>query len=208
MNSIENVSRRGFLKVAGIASGSFVLGMNLPLATAQAKSSTSALSHELNFFVSIASDSMVTLVCHRSEMGQGIRTSVPQIIAEELEADWQKVSVVQAKADQKYGSQGTAGSASIRNHFTSIRQIGAVARDMLEQAAANIWQVGRSSVKAQKHFVVHTSTGEKISFGELASHAAKLTPPDSKTITLKNNSDFSLIGKDVKLVDLDEIVAG
>ncbi len=208
MRSIENVSRRGFLKVAGIASGSFVLGMNLPFATAQAKSSTSALSHELNFFVSIASDSMVTLVCHRSEMGQGIRTSVPQIIAEELEADWQKVSVVQAKADKKYGSQGTAGSASIRNHFTSIRQIGAVARDMLEQAAANIWQVERSAVKAQKHFVVHTTTGEKISFGELASHAAKLTPPDSKTVTLKNNADFSLIGKDVKLVDLDDIVAG
>jgi isoquinoline 1-oxidoreductase beta subunit len=206
MKSIENVSRRGFLKVAGIASSSFVLGMSLPLA--QAKSASNASSHELNFFVSIASDSMVTLVCHRSEMGQGIRTSVPQIIAEELEADWQKVSVIQAKADKKYGSQGTAGSASIRNHFTSIRQIGAVARDMLEQAAANIWKVERNTVKAQKHFVVHTATGEKISFGELASHAAKLTPPDSKTIKLKSNSDFSLIGKDVKLVDLDDIVAG
>jgi len=208
MNSIENVSRRGFLKVAGITSGTFVLGMNLPIASAQGKSSTGDLSHELNFFVSIASDSMVTLVCHRSEMGQGIRTSVPQIIAEELEADWQKVTVVQAKADAKYGSQGTAGSASIRNHFTSIRQIGAVARDMLEQAAANIWQVQRNTVKAEKHFVVHTATGEKISFGELASHAAKLTPPDSKKVTLKNSADFSLIGKDVKLVDLDNIVAG
>ncbi|ALO33486.1 xanthine dehydrogenase [Colwellia sp. MT41] len=208
MNSIKNVSRRSFLKVAGISTGAFVLGINLPLASAQTKSSSSTLSHELNFFVSIASDSMVTLVCHRSEMGQGIRTSVPQIIAEELEADWQKVIVVQAKADAKYGSQGTAGSASIRNHFTSIRQIGAVAREMLEQAAANIWQVQRSAVKAQQHFVVHNATGEKISFGELASHAAKLTPPDSKTIKLKANRDFSLIGKDVKLTDLDDIVAG
>ena len=208
MNVIENVSRRGFLKVAGISSGTFVLGMTLPLSPAQAKSATAALNHELNFFVSIASDSMVTLVCHRSEMGQGIRTSVPQIIAEELAADWHKVSVVQAKADAKYGSQGTAGSASIRSHFTSIRQIGAVAREMLEQAAANIWQVQRSTVKAEKHFVVHTATGEKISFGELASHAAKLPPPESKTIGLKKNADFSLIGKDVKLVDLDDIVAG
>jgi isoquinoline 1-oxidoreductase beta subunit len=130
MNSIENVSRRGFLKVVGITSGTFVLGMSLPINATQVKSTTKALSHELNFFVSIASDSLVTLVCHRSEMGQGIRTSVPQIIAEELEADWQKVSVVQAKANTKYGSQGTAGSASIRNHFTSIRQIGAVAREM------------------------------------------------------------------------------
>ncbi|HBY86136.1 MAG TPA: xanthine dehydrogenase family protein molybdopterin-binding subunit, partial [Colwellia sp.] len=208
MNAIENVSRRGFLKVAGITSGTFVLGMNLPIASAQAKSSAAGLSHELNFFVSIASDSMVTLVCHRSEMGQGIRTSVPQIIAEELEADWQKVNVVQAKADAKYGSQGTAGSASIRSHFTSIRQIGAVARDMLEQAAANIWQVQRNSVEAKNHYVVHTATGEKISFGELASHAAKLTPPDSSKVKLKNSADFSLIGKDVKLVDLDNIVAG
>jgi len=79
---------------------------------------------------------------------------------------------------------------------------------MLEQAAANIWKVDPSAIKAEKHFVVHTATGQKISFGELASHAAKLTPPDSKTIKLKSNSDFSLIGKDVKLVDLDDIVAG
>ena len=208
MNSIENISRRGFLKVSGITSGTFVLGMTLPINATQVKSAKTALSHQLNFFVSIASDSLVTLVCHRSEMGQGIRTSVPQIIAEELEADWQKIRVVQAKADSKYGSQGTAGSASIRNHFTSIRQIGAVARELLEQAAANIWQVQRSSVKAEKHFVIHTSTGEKISFGELASHAAKLTPPDEKKVKLKNNVDFSLIGKDVKLIDLDDIVAG
>jgi isoquinoline 1-oxidoreductase beta subunit len=206
MKAIENVSRRGFLKVAGIASGSFVLGMNIPLV--QAKASLKLAAHELNFFVSIANDSTVTLVCHRSEMGQGIRTSVPQIIAEELEANWQQVNVVQAKADTKYGSQGTGGSASIRNHFTSIRQIGAVARHMLEQAAANIWQVELNAVKARQHFVVHTATGEKISFGELASHAAKLTPPENDKVKLKNNADFSLIGKDVELVDLDDIVAG
>ncbi len=206
MKAIENVSRRGFLKAVGIASGSFVLGIKLPLA--HAKTSLKSTFHQLNFFVSIANDSTVTLVCHRSEMGQGIRTSVPQIIAEELEANWQQVNVVQAKADTKYGSQGTGGSASIRNHFTSIRQIGAVARHMLEQAAANIWQVELSAVKAKQHFVVHTATGEKISFGELASHAAKLTPPENDKVKLKNNADFSLIGKDVELVDLDDIVAG
>ena len=206
MKAIENVSRRGFLKAVGIASGSFVLGIKLPLA--HAKTSLKSTFHQLNFFVSIANDSTVTLVCHRSELGQGNRTSVPQIIAEELEANWQQVNVVQAKADTKYGSQGTGGSASIRNHFTNIRQIGAVARHMLEQAAANIWQVELSAVKAQQHFVVHTATGEKISFGELASHAAKLTPPENDKVKLKNNADFSLIGKDVELVDLDDIVAG
>jgi len=205
MKNIENVSRRDFLKLSGITASSFMLGVNLPISKAQAHDD---LAHELNFFVSIESTGEVTLVCHRSEMGQGIRTSVPQIIADELEANWSKISVVQAKADKKYGSQGTAGSASIRNYFTTIRQVGAVARDMLEQAAANIWQVNISQVQAKNHFVHHKATGQKIGFGELSKHAAKLTPPDQKDVKLKSNSDFSLIGKDVKQVDLDTIVAG
>ena len=205
MKNIENVSRRDFLKLSGISATAFMLGVNLPLSKVQAEE---AGNHELNFFVSLDGNGDVTLVCHRSEMGQGIRTSVPQIIADELEADWSKISVVQAKADRKYGSQGTAGSASIRNYFTTIRQTGAVARDMLEQAAANIWQVDKSSVQAKQHYIHHKKTGQKIGFGELAKHAAKLTPPDPKTIKLKANADFSLIGKDVKQVDLDNIVEG
>jgi len=205
MKNIENVSRRDFLKLSGITASSFMLGVNLPISKAQAHDD---LAHELNFFVSIESTGEVTLVCHRSEMGQGIRTSVPQIIADELEANWSQISVVQAKADKKYGSQGTAGSASIRNYFTTIRQVGAVARDMLEQAAANIWQVNISQVQAKNHYVHHKATGQKIGFGELSKHAAKLTPPDQKDVKLKSNSDFSLIGKDVKQVDLDTIVAG
>ncbi|WP_042145585.1 MULTISPECIES: molybdopterin cofactor-binding domain-containing protein [unclassified Pseudoalteromonas] len=205
MKNIENVSRRDFLKLSGISATAFMLGVNLPLSKVQAEE---VGNHELNFFVSLDSNGDVTLVCHRSEMGQGIRTSVPQIIADELEADWNKISVVQAKADRKYGSQGTAGSASIRNYFTTIRQTGAVARDMLEQAAANIWQVDKSAVQAKQHYIHHKTTGQKIGFGELAKHAAKLTPPDPKTIKLKANTDFSLIGKDVKQVDLDNIVEG
>lgn len=209
MTAIKNVSRRGFLKLAGISSGGFVLGMSLPITQVLAGTkNTLAAAHELNFFVSITSDGLVDLVCHRSEMGQGIRTSVPQIIAEELGADWDKINVVQAQADKKYGSQGTAGSASIRNHFTSIRQMGAIARDMLEQAAATIWQVDKSQLQAKNHHVVHNTTGQKISFGELAKHAAKLTPPKAEQVKLKAIADFSLIGKDVKLTDLDDIVAG
>ena len=211
MSIIENVSRRSFLKAAGISSSAFVLGMNLPFSAtqaAQSAQSTTGLAHELNFFVSIANDGIVTLVCHRSEMGQGIRTSVPQIIAEELGADWSKVKVIQAQGDAKYGSQSTGGSASIRIHFTTIRQMGAIARDMLAQAAANIWQVDKSQVHAKNHHIVHSKTGQKISFAELAKHAAKLTPPKAEQVKLKAVADFSLIGKDVKLVDLDEIVAG
>ncbi|SFB96464.1 xanthine dehydrogenase family protein molybdopterin-binding subunit [Pseudoalteromonas denitrificans] len=207
MKNIQNVSRRQFLKLSGITASSFVLGISLPLSKAVANEKSTDF-HELNFFVSIKENGDISLICHRSEMGQGIRTSVPQIIADELEANWSKVSVVQAKADKKYGSQGTAGSASIRNHFTTIRKMGAIARDMLEQAAANIWQVDKSQVSAKNHYVHHNATGQKISFGELAKVAAKLPLPDIKTIKLKSNNDFSLIGKDVKLVDLDNIVAG
>jgi len=209
MTTIKNVSRRSFLKLAGISSSSFVLGMNLPITQVLAGTQgTLATAHELNFFVSIANDGLVNLICHRSEMGQGIRTSVPQIIAEELGADWDKVNVVQAQGDAKYGPQSTGGSASIRNHFTTIRQMGAIARDMLEQAAANIWQVDKAQVQARNHHVIHIKTQQKISFAELAKHAAKLTPPKSEEVKLKAITDFSLIGKDVKLVDLDDIVAG
>ncbi|GAA0817355.1 molybdopterin-dependent oxidoreductase [Colwellia asteriadis] len=207
MTAIENVSRRNFIKAAGITSGGFILGINLPL-SAKTLDPAKAAASTLNFFVSIANDGIVSIVCHRSEMGQGIRTSVPQIIADELGANWDKVNVVQAKADAKYGSQGTAGSASIRSHFTTIRQMGAIARDMLEQAAASIWQVDKSAVKAGNHVVTHSATGQQISFAELAPHAAKLTPLDAKNVTLKNTTDFSLIGKDVSLTDLNEIVAG
>ncbi|TPH16409.1 xanthine dehydrogenase family protein molybdopterin-binding subunit [Litorilituus lipolyticus] len=205
MKIIENVSRRNFIKLAGITAGSFALGVHLPLTKAQANT---LAEHQINFFISFNDLGDVSIICHRSEMGQGIRTSIPQIIADELGADWNKVSVVQAKADAKYGPQGTAGSASIRSHFTTIRQVGAAAREMLEQAAANIWQVNKSAVSAKKHFVYHNKTGEKITFGELAKHAAKLTAPDVNTITLKSQHNFSLIGKNVKQVDLDNIVTG
>ncbi len=202
---IENVSRRNFIKLLGLGGSALVLGMNMPVS---ANKLDANIAHELNFFVSIDTAGEVTIVCHRSEMGQGIRTSVPQIIADELGATWDKVKVVQAKADRKYGSQGTAGSASIRSHFTTIRQMGAMARDMLEQAAANMWQVEKPAVKAQNHFVVHLTTGKKLSFAELAASAAKLPVPNSDSVKLKSAKEFSLIGKDVKQIDLDTIVAG
>lgn len=205
INNIKNVSRRDFLKISGVTTSVFALGINLPFAKLNAAELD---EHELNFFVSIAKDGQVTIVNHRSEMGQGIKTSVPQIIADELEAAWSKVSVIQAKGDAKYGPQSTGGSASIRNYFTYIRQMGAVARDMLEQAAANVWKINKSQVKAKNHFVVNQLNGKKISYGDLAIHAAKLETPNKEKVKLKAIKDFSLIGKDVKLVDLDLMVAG
>jgi len=206
--SVENVSRRRFIKSLGLGSGVLVLGVTLPLShSAIAQEASSELA--LNFFVSLDASGAITIVCHRSEMGQGIRTSVPQIIADEMCANWEDVTVVQAPADRaKYGSQGTAGSASIRSHFKTIRTIGATARYMLEQAAANTWKVELSQVSANSGFVTNKATGKKLSFGQLAAIAAKVPKIDNSKIVLKSLDEFSLIGKDVKLTDLDDIVAG
>ena len=211
--AIENVSRRTFLKQLGLGTTSLVLATSLPglspmLAQAADSAGKSKANFALNFFVGIDRDGKTSIVCHRSEMGQGIRTSMPQIVADELEADWSQVYVVQGKADKRYGPQGTAGSASIRQHYMKMRKVGAAARQMLEQAAADIWQTDRANVNADSHFVINKLTGKKLSYGELAEAASKLTPPDNKSVKLKNNAEFKLIGKEVKLFDQDDIIAG
>lgn len=206
-DAVENVSRRRFIQGLGLSSSAFVLGVTIPLPSMAANKKDTQIP--LNFFVSLDSQGAITIVCHRSEMGQGIRTSVPQIIADEMCANWQHVSVTQAPADRdKYGSQGTAGSASIRSHFKTIRTIGATARYMLEQAGAEVWAIDKSQVNADNGFVINKNNGKKLSFGELASIAAKVPAPAADKITLKEIKDFSLIGRDVKLSDLEDIVAG
>ena len=208
MNSIINISRRNFLNSMGLGGGAFVLGVGLPGISLASSLANSPSPKSLGYFVSIAADGAVDIICHRSEMGQGIITSVPQIIADELGADWSRVTAIQGKADPKYGDQSTGGSASIRNFFPHIRQMGAVARDMLEQAAANTWEVDKSDVKAVNHYVVHTKSGKKLGFGELAEKAASLPMPDPKTVKLKPEAEFTIIGKDVKLQGQEDIVRG
>ncbi|GLS82702.1 xanthine dehydrogenase family protein molybdopterin-binding subunit [Paraferrimonas haliotis] len=207
--SVTNVSRRQFLKGLGLSSSALVLGCTIPgfatLANAAERSDTEL--HELNVFVSISKDGTTEIVCHRAEMGQGIRTSVPQIIAEELEADWQRVTMRQGLADKRYGAQGTAGSTSIRSHFNELRRLGAAARLMLEQAAAQRWQVSTEQVRASEHKILGPN-GLSADFGELAQAASLLAQPQPEQITLKAAADFRLIGKEVKLFDLDDIVAG
>ena len=212
---IENVSRRTFLKQLGFGSTSLVLATTLPglsplmaAETSHVDSIKNKAKFGLNFFVAIDSDGKTSIVCHRSEMGQGIRTSVPQIVADELEADWSQVYVVQGKADKRYGAQGTAGSASIRKQYMKMRKVGAAARHMLEQAAADFWQIDKSNVTAEQHKVINKITGKSLGFGELAELAAKLPAPENKQVKLKTNSEFKLIGKEVKLFDQDEIIAG
>lgn len=213
--AVENVSRRAFLKQIGIGSSALVLAAFIPgMGSAFAKEMTpeqlaeTPALHQLNLFVSINPDDTTSIVCHRCEMGQGIRTSIPQIIADELEAKWDLVDVIQGKADKSYGPQGTAGSTSIRNQFVDLRKIGAAAKQMLEQAAAAKWQVPVSEVVALEHKVTHKASGKSLRFGELAEAAAKLDAPKDDQIKLKDNAKFNFIGKEVRLFDHDKIVAG
>jgi len=216
MSVFKKLNRREFLSLTGRASGALVLGTSLAgCSTAQdtTKSKLAAVnpvstSSQLGVFVNIDSSGDIDVICHRAEMGQGILTSVPQIIAEELGADWSRITAVLGSADTKYGNQSTGGSASIRTHMSHVRQMGAIARDMLEQAAANAWSVDKNSVKAEQHKVVHMASGRSLGFGELAPAAAKLPVPEADSVTLKDINDFTLIGTDVALQGLEEIVSG
>ena len=161
-------------------------------------------------FVSIGADGLVSVVCHRSEMGQGVRTSIPMIVADELEADLKRVRVVQAPGDHAtYGNQNTDGSRSIRHSGDALRRVGAAARAMLESAAAAKWNVLASEVQAQNHQLVHLPTGRKMDFGEVALAAAKLPVPESRSVKLKLPSEFRYIGKaNIRLIDGSDIVRG
>ena len=161
-------------------------------------------------FVAIGEDGLVTVVVHRSEMGQGIRTGLPIVIADELEADWSKVRVTQAPGDEeKFGNQDTDGSRSMRHHFDPMRRVGAAARTMLEAAAAASWNVPVSSVRAVNHEVIHEQSGRRLGYGALAGAAAKLPVPARETLRLKNPSQFRYIGKEnIALLDSSDIYHG
>jgi isoquinoline 1-oxidoreductase subunit beta len=212
---VENVSRRSILKGLGIAAG-FVLAVPVMSRQAMAAYSTgaAAMPHgtvvDPRVFVAIASDGTVTILAHRAEMGTGIRTSLPMVVADEMEADWSRVRVQQAHGDEvKFGNQDTDGSRSTRHYLIPMRQIGASARAMLEAAAAKRWGVPVSQVKAVNHEVVHSASGRRLGFGELAADAAAQPVPDIAGLKLKDPKDFRYIGKgQVSIVDLRDITTG
>ncbi len=213
---LANVSRRGFLQGA-TALGGLVLALGWPSASRGADAPKYGADGMPNgwvddplVFVSIAEDGTVSVVCHRSEMGQGVRTGMPMIVADELEADWKRVRVVQATGDEKrYGNQDTDGSRSTRHFFEPMRRCGAAARTMLEAAAAARWKVPIGEVEARNHEVVHRPTGRRAGYGSLAKAAAALPVPARDTVRLKDPSKFRYIGKgQLKLVDGRDIVTG
>ena len=207
-NTVENavlrkIDRRTFLKATGITATGIVLGLQMGCSP-----SKPGVPFSPNVYLTINSDGSVTIVAHRQEMGTGIRTGLPMIVADELEADWKKVKLVQAVGDEKkFGNQNTDGSFSVRTFFEPMRKAGASARMMLEQAAAAKWKVEVSECKAINHEVVHSS-GKKIGFGELTGEAAKLTAPKDEAIVLKKKADWKYIGKHMNLYDVPDIVKG
>jgi len=152
----------------------------------------------------------VTIVAHRSEMGTGIRTGLPMVLADELEADWTRVKVIQAQGDPKYGDQNTDGSRSMRQFYQPMREAGASARQMLEAAAAHMWSVDVNDCRARNHMVVHVATGRQSSFGDLAKVAATLEvpPADHLELRFKPASERRYVGKPIPIVDLNDIVRG
>jgi isoquinoline 1-oxidoreductase beta subunit len=214
--TITNVSRRRVLKGV-IAVGGLVLAAQIPGLRAARAYPTGAdkmpngVRTDPKIFLSIAKDGTVTIVAARAEMGTGAaRTSLPMIIAEELDADFSRVRIVQGEGDEKkYGNQDTDGSRSVRHWLQPLRQCGASARKMLEQAAAKRWGVDASEVQAVRHEVVHKPTGRKLGYGDVAEDAAALPTPSAEQIQLKDPSAFRYIGKgNVPVVDLFDITTG
>lgn len=161
-------------------------------------------------FVSIADSGVVTIIAHRVEMGTGVRTSLPMVVADEMEAKWDMVQVQQAEANEaRYGNQNVDGSRSMRHFFMPMRRVGAAARQMLEAAAAAQWGVPVAQVKAVQHEVVHSASGRRLGYGALAQAAAKLAVPPESQRRLKKESEFRYIGKSqVRMVDLEAIGKG
>ena len=204
--SITVVSRRGFL--GGVFSaGALVLGANLLPGKASAATTNDA-TWQPSVYLGLEPDGRVIIIAHRSEMGTGIRTALPMIVAEELDADWSRVKIEQAIGDMKYGSQDTDGSESIRDFYDPMREAGATARTMLEGAAASKWGVPASECQAKNHEVIHAKSDRKLGFGELVSLAAKQPVPKKESLKFKSPAEYRIVGKNVPLTDLDDILAG
>ena len=211
MNRIDIITRRTFL--GGLFSaGALVLGARVfpieALAGSGAAGGADAAAWQPSVYLGIEPDGTVIIVAHRSEMGTGIRTGLPMIVADELDADWARVKVEQALGDVKYGSQNTDGSCSIRDFGDAMRDAGATARMMLERAAAAKWAVPVEECKAQNHQVVHASSKRKLGYGELVSLAAQQPVPGKEELKYKPASEYRYIGKDFPTVDRDDICAG
>jgi isoquinoline 1-oxidoreductase beta subunit len=204
------LDRRNFLKVGTAAAGGLLVGFYFPGKTAFAAEPANS-GKQLNAFVHVGTDDVVTFIIHKPENGQGTTTSLAQLLAEELEVDWKKIRWEYAPIAQVYASgglQGTVGSQAIRTTYNPLRQAGAVAREMLKQAAAQQWGIDKTQCRAENSSIVNTLTNARLSYGSLADAASQLTPPAANTIQLKPASEFKVVGKPTKRLDTPEKITG
>jgi isoquinoline 1-oxidoreductase beta subunit len=212
MTNAGNATRRGFLK--GVFSASaLLLGVRFfPEAVwaedLQSMTAADRATLHPDIFFGINPDGTVYIVAHRSEMGTGIRTSLPLVLADELDADWKRVKIEQAIGDPRYGDQNTDGSHSIRSFFDVMRRAGASGRAMLIQAAAQQWSVPATECETDLHTVVHRATGRRLGYGELATAASKLPVPKKEDLQLKPRSAWRYIGKGTPSYDITELCTG
>jgi len=201
------VSRRSFLKIAPAVSAGLILGLRFPdRAAASGPQRSRGSAFAPNAFLQVDPRGDVTIWSSKSEMGQGVRTSLAMIVADEMDADWSRVRVEQAWADAKFGDQDTGGSDSIHSRFEPMRRAGAVARAMLVAAAARTWSVDPSSCRTEKGAVLHPPTKRRLTYGDLAEKASSLAVPQDAP--LKDPKDFRIIGRSLPRTDTPVKVDG
>lgn len=206
MSTVRQVSRRGFIGEV-FSAGTLVLGAQvLPESLLAATGTTPAWQPSV--YLGLDSSGLITIITHRSEMGTGIRSVLPVVVADELDADWKTVKIQQALGDEKYGSQNTDGSCSIRDFYVAMREAGASARLMLERAAAQQWKVPASECKASMNVVSHTKSSKKAKYGDLVAIASKLPAPAKSELKYKSPAEFRYIGKDLPTIDRDDLCQG
>ncbi len=222
LSSVESLSavelgRRGFLRGL-LGAGAFVLSVRFAPGSllAAERDSTVVDAASLmdsaplrpNVYLAIDTDGTVYIIAHRSEMGSGSKTALPRILADELDADWARVKIVQAPGDEKYGDQDTDGSHSVKSFFDPLREAGGTTRLMLVRAAAAQWGKPVSECRTGLHEVVHTPSGKKLGYGELAAAAAKLEVPKKEDVKLKLRAEWRYIGKGIAAYDLKDMCTG
>jgi isoquinoline 1-oxidoreductase beta subunit len=210
----QPLDRRSFLRFSALAGGGLLIGFYL-------KSAAGAVAAEMvnasqgvtgdftpNAFIRISPEGAITIISKQPEIGQGIKTSLPMIIAEELEVKWQDVTIVQGDLNAIYGSQSAGGSTSTPNNYNEFHRLGATARTMLVQAAAQKWEVPASECYAKEGAIFHRGTGRSLRYGELASRAASLPMPTPEQVKLKDPKDYKILGTRIGGVDNPKIVTG
>jgi isoquinoline 1-oxidoreductase subunit beta len=203
----KNMQRRSFLKLSTLGGGAVMLGLYEPALFAQRGRGGPALSPLA--FIKVASNGIVTIMAKNPEIGQGIKTTLPMVIADEFDVDWKDVRVEQTDVDSaKYGGQNAGGSTAIPQNWTPLRQVGAAGRAMFVEAAAQTWGVPAAECTTASGRVLHKASGKSIGYGELAAKVATMTPPDAASVKLKDPSEFKIIGQPIHGVDNAAIITG